>query len=133
EKIKNRYAWMDNKILSHGQNYFLTASRIYKTLEPTDSYPLLTLLGLSAELFFKAFHIDQNEEYRDHGNGTRSMVKRTVKTLNNGKGEDGKKIHNGHKLEHLLKHYLIQDKELFDYLIMEYHTNTKRNLEDDLL
>lgn len=133
EKIKTKYAWKNSDILCHGQNYFLAASKIYKIQESTDVYPLLTLLGLSAELFFKAFHVDLQEEYLDHGNGIRSIRKKSVKTLNNGKDENGKRKHNGHKLEQLLEHYLVHDTELFNYLIITYKTNTKRDLQEDLL
>lgn len=121
--IKKRYAFLDSSILSHGQNYFITASKIYEKLESEDLCPLLTLLGLSAELFLKAFHIDLKEEYVDLDNGIRSLASKTVKTLNK----------NGHKLKELLDHYRTKDKELFDYLITEYKTKTDRDLETDIL
>ena len=121
--IKNRYAFLDSSILTHGQSYFITASKIYENLESENLYPLLTLLGFSAELFLKAFHIDLNEEYVDLGNGVSSLASKTVKTLNK----------NGHKLKELLHHYQEKDKELFDYLITQYKTKTDRDLETDIL
>lgn len=119
ERIRSRYAGLDSTVLSHGQDYFLTASKIYKNLESNNTfmiYPLLTLLGMSAELFLKAFNVNVNEQYV---NG--SMVSKTVEPR-----------HYSHNLKELLERYIIQDEDLFSYLIMSYNNNAKRDLLKDL-
>lgn len=133
EKIKNKYAWEDTEVLSHGRNYFFTASKIYESLESYDIYPLLTLLGLSAELFLKAFDVDVNEEYSDNYQRKGSMLRKKVKTLNNGKNGNQELKHNGHKLEKLFKYYSTHNKDLFEYLDISYDRHTERNLYEDLI
>ncbi|MFI8553943.1 hypothetical protein [Psychrobacter sp. NPDC077938] len=119
ERIKIRYAYYDAEILFHGDKYFRTASKIYQDLEPDSVdtiYPLLTLLGISAELFFKAFDVGVVE--------------------NQGKLEDRKIVNPnnyGHNLDRLFDGYSTKDSELFRYLIDSYKSDTGRNLEKDLL
>lgn len=118
--LKARYAYHDSEVLSHGRGYFSAASKIYQNWE-NDScntiYPILTLLGISVELFLKAFDIAVVEKYEDS-----SMISKSV--------DPNKHIHNLHTL---LERYSIKDRELFDYLVLSYFTDTTRSLENDLL
>lgn len=130
-KVKNQYAWHNSEIFMHGKNYFLTASSLYPhNYSSVHAYPLLTLLGLSAELFFKAFDIQLTEEFVPHVDGTKVLVGHHVKTSNNGRDQANK--HNGHNLEKLLNHYSTKDSTLFEYLTTEYKSKTQRDLVKDL-
>ena len=119
EKIKVKYAYQDSEVLFHGHSYFLTASKIYQNWGAGSSdaiYPILTLLGISAELFLKAFDITVDEKYEGS-----SMVSKSV--------EPNKRIHD---LKKLLIRYSIKDRELFEYLVWSYETDTGRDLQEDL-
>ena len=120
EDLKARYAYHDSEVLSHGRSYFRAASKIYQNWEDDNSitiYPILTLLGFSAELFLKAFDITVVEKYEGS-----SMITKSVNT--------NKHIHN---LGSLLERYSDKDQELFDYLVSSYLNDTTRSLKDDLL
>lgn len=131
-RVKNKYAWLNSRIFIHGQNYFLTASSLYpQNYLSSHAYPLLTLLGLSTELFFKAFDIEITRDLIElEEGGPYSVVNETVKSLNNGRNESNK--HNGHNLKKLLEHYSTADPDLFDYLTAEYKSKTQRDLVIDL-
>lgn len=119
EKIKAEYAYRDGEVLNHGYNYFLTASKIYQNWGAGSSYavyPLLTLLGISAELFLKAFDVTVDEKYEGS-----SMISKSV--------EPNKRIHD---LKELSRRYSIKDQELFGYLVSSYKTDTGRDLQEDL-
>ena len=119
EKLKAKYAYHDGEVLFHGHSYFLTASKIYQNWGAGSSdaiYPTLTLLGISAELFLKAFDITVDEKYEGS-----SMISKNV--------EPNKRIHD---LKKLLRRYSIKDRELFDYLVSSYKTDTGRDLQEDL-
>lgn len=119
EKIKAEYAYRDAEALIHGYNYFLTSSKIYQNWGAGSSYaiyPMLTLLGVSAELFLKAFDVTVDEKY----DGS-SMISKSVKP--------NKRIHD---LKKLSRRYSIKHRELFGYLISSYKTDTGRDLEEDL-
>lgn len=127
---------LDTTILSHAAAYFLAAQRLYELDEdgPADtSYPILTLLALSSELFLKGFHPKVDEEYEERVQ-TESEKKagdRPIKSLID------KKVHSlrrdsGHDLGMLLKSYLKDDEDLYKYLTGRYQVDTKRDLLDDL-
>lgn len=132
---------LDARVLMHANDYFLMASEIYGSLGNKDFdyspiYPLLTLLGLSAELFLKGFHIEIVGErysgdervnaYRSLGKNQGSLLsKGTVKILN----RPSKK---GHDLGALLGYHQIYSKCLYDYLVSSYYRDTRRCLEKDL-
>lgn len=119
EELKAKYADYDGEVLIHGHKYFFTASKIYKNWGAGSSdaiYPILTLLGISAELFLKAFDVTINEKYEGS-----SMISKSV--------EPNKRIHD---LKKLSIRYSVKDKELFDYLISSYKTDAGRDLKKDL-
>lgn len=114
---------LDSEILLHACSYYLTASTIYETLEDHvySLYPLLTLLGFSAELFLKAFSVDVAETYSECAEGY--LLKKMVSTSNK----------NGHNLSKLLEHYSENDIDLYNYLTIRYNNDTGRDLQKDLL
>lgn len=119
EKLKARYAYHDGEVLFHGHSYFLAASKIHQNLGAGSSdaiYPTLTLLGISAELFLKSFDVTVDEKYEGS-----SMISKSV--------EPNKRIHD---LKKLLRRYSLKDRELFDYLVSSYETDTGRELQEDL-
>lgn len=119
EKLKVKYAYHDSEVLFHGQSYFFTASKIYQNWGAGSSdaiYPTLTLLGISAELFLKAFDVTIDEKYEGS-----SMISKSV--------EPNKRIHD---LKKLLIRYSVKDQDLFDYLVSSYETDTGRDLKEDL-
>ena len=119
EKIKAEYAYRDAEALIHGYNYFLTSSKIYQNWGAGSSYaiyPMLTLLGVSAELFLKAFDVTIDEKYEGS-----SMISKSV--------EPNKRIHD---LEKLSIRYSVKDQYLFAYLASSYETDTGRDLKKDL-
>lgn len=125
EQVATLHWGLDSEILDHANNYYLTASTIYDALDehPYALYPLLTLLGLSAELFLKAFSADVTEFASDPANAKGSILKKTVKSSNR----------NSHDLGKLFNHYATHDKDLYDYLTLRYSHDTERILEDDLI
>lgn len=123
-KLAMRYSMLDSEILSHANNYYLTASVIYETLDenPHSLYPLLTLLGFSSELFLKAFSVDVDEIFCDATNLNGVMLKKTVTSFNK----------NSHHLGRLLNHYRFHDEDLYCYLTSRYADDTGRDLQEDL-
>lgn len=119
-----RYSWLDSEILTHANSYYLTASTIYETLDDQvhSLYPLLTLLGLSAELFLKAFSLTVGELFSVPATSKGSLLKKTVSTSNM----------NSHNLGKLLRHYSTRDNDLYCYLILRYKDDTGRALQEDL-
>lgn len=119
KNLKERYAYHDSEVLFHGHSYLFTASKIYQNWGAGSSdaiYPILTLLGISAELFLKAFDVTIYEKYEGS-----SMISKSI--------EPNNRIHD---LKKLLSHCSIRDRELFDYLISSYQTDTGRDLQEDL-
>lgn len=119
-----RYSELDSEILSHANSYYLTASTIYETLDEHaySLYPLLTLLGLSAELFLKAFSVNMNETFSVPATSKGFLLKKTVSTSNR----------NSHNLGKLLRHYSTHDNALYCYLVLRYNDDTGRDLQEDL-
>ena len=119
-----RYSELDSELLSHASSYYLTASTIYETLDEHaySLYPLLTLLGLSAELFLKSFSIRVDELFSVPATSKGSLLNKTVSTSNR----------NGHNLGKLLHHYSTYDNDLYCYLILRYKDDTGRDLQADL-
>lgn len=127
---------LDTEILTHAIAYFLAAQTLYELEDdgPTDiPYPLLTLLGLSAELFLKGFHPDVNEEYEDRfqEDFEKEAGDRPIKTLKNREVKSLRRRH-GHNLERLLSSYLNDDEDLYNYLTERYKIDTGRDLRTDL-
>lgn len=119
EKLKAKYAYHDGEVLFHGHSYLFTASKIYQNWGAGSSdaiYPILTLLGISAELFLKAFDVTVDEKYEGS-----SMISKSV--------EPNRRIHD---LKKLLRRYSVKDRELFDYLVSSYEADTGRDLQEDL-
>lgn len=117
--LKEKYAYHDGEVLFHGHSYFFAASKIYQNWGAGSCdaiYPTLTLLGISAELFLKAFDVTVDEKYEGS-----SMISKSI--------EPNKRIHD---LEELLIRYSIKDRELFDYLVSSYEIDTGRDLQEDL-
>ena len=118
-KLKEKYAYHDGEVLFHGHSYFVAASKIYQNGEAGSYdaiYPTLTLLGISAELFLKAFDVTVDEKYEGS-----SMISKSV--------EPNKRIHD---LEKLSIRYSVKDQYLFAYLASSYETDTGRDLKKDL-
>ena len=127
---------LDTTILSHAAAYFLAAQRLYESDEdgPADtSYPILTLLALSAELFLKGFHPDVDEDYEDmvQTKAEKEAGDRPIKYLDNKKVASLRRD-SGHDLGMLLKSYLDDDEDLYSYLTGRYHVDTGRDLLADL-
>lgn len=122
DSLKKRYASEDSTIFKHGNNYFRAASILYDELEVGSIYPILTLLGLAVELFFKSFDVNKDEKYVELGQGVKALTSKNVKTANK----------NGHSLKKLFEHYRIKDKDLYDYLVQKYQIETNRDLSTDL-
>lgn len=134
---------LDNRVLVHANDYFLTAAEIYDSLGDKDFdyspvYPILTLLGLSAELFLKGFHIEIiGEEYIDdddkRSNAYSSLGKDKGFLLSKGIVKThNKPSKNGHDLGALLEYHRTYNKYLYDYLVSSYHRDTERHLDKDL-
>lgn len=127
---------LDTTILFHATAYFLTAQRLYELDDdgPTDTpYPMLTLLALSAELFLKGFHPDVDEDYEDmvQTEAEKEAGDRPIKYLDNKKVASLRRG-SGHDLGMLLKSYLDDDEDLYNYLTGRYTIDTGRNLLADL-
>lgn len=127
---------LDTEILSHAVAYFRTAQRLYELDDDgsTDApYPMLTLLTLSAELFLKGFHPKVKEKYEEifQEDSEKEAGDKPIELLKD------KKVYSlrrdlGHDLGMLLKSYLDDDEDLYNYLTGRYTIDSGRNLLADL-
>lgn len=130
---------LDTEILFHATSYFLTAQRLYDLDDDgsTDTpYPMLTLLAFSAELFLKGFHPKVDEKYKEmeQTNAEKEAGDKPIIYLDNKKVTSLRRVSggSGHDLGMLLKSYLDDDEDLYNYLTGRYHVDTGRDLLADL-
>ena len=65
--LKNRYIFQDSDIFTHGRDYFQIAQLAYNSKE-FKPYPILTLLALAIEHFFKSLDTENKTQRSNHPN-----------------------------------------------------------------
>lgn len=121
--LTHKYDRTNCSIYLHGRSYLQTAKDAHSFIEdhPDNCYPILTLIGISIELFFKSFDItDKTEKYNFNG----LVIHGQHQTETNNK--------NGHNLKKLFEHLLNYDSDLYEYLSSEYSKTHQKNLSDIL-
>lgn len=124
ENLKIRYQHQNSSIFSHGKSYLSSARILEKSLinHPENFSPILTLLGLSIELFLKGLDVrDSSEKYKVDG------------LIFSGQPQTETNIKGGHDLSVLFINISQIDPELYQYLVDEfsqqYHDDLKALFE----
>ena len=119
ENLKNKYSDKNTHIFQHGKSYLQTAEDACKFIEihPNNCYPILTLLALSIELFFKSLDVEDSSEKVIHNELTHYAQ---PQTQTNNK--------NGHNLHKLFSYISSRDHELYQYLSEQYFINHNYDL-----
>ena len=117
--LKVKYLDKNSQIFSHGRSYLCSAMILEESLadHPNNIYPILTLLGLSIELFFKGLDvIDTSEKYQIDG----LVFSGPHQTKTNLKG--------GHDLQELFESMSHIDHDMYTYLLDEFSRKYNYNL-----
>lgn len=120
--LKNRYRFHNSDIFTHGRDYFHTARLAYHSNESFKPYPILTLIALAIEHFFKSLDTENKTRKTIHPNNDEPFLieptYRQLKTENK----------NGHDLYNLFDYFSKKDPELYQYLNDQYSNQFKRKL-----
>ncbi|HAE63997.1 hypothetical protein V3528_12635 [Acinetobacter johnsonii] len=118
--LKNRYIFQDSDIFTHGRDYFQIAQLAYNSKE-FKPYPILTLLALAIEHFFKSLDTENKTQRSNHPNNDEPFLilptYRQIQTNNK----------NGHDLYSLFDYFSKKDSELYQYINNQYSNQFGRD------
>ena len=120
--LKKRYSFQDSDIFTHGRNYFQVAQLVYNSNE-FKPYPILTLLALAIEHFFKSLDTENKTQKSNHPNNDEPFLipptYRQIQTNNK----------SGHDLYNLFDYFSKKDFELYQYINDQYSNQFDGNLK----
>ena len=120
--LKKRYSFQDSDIFTHGRDYFQIAQLVYNSNE-FKPYPILTLLALAIEHFFKSLDTENKTQKSNHPNDDEPFLilptYRQIQTNNK----------SGHDLYNLFNYFSKKDSELYQYINDQYSNQFDGNLK----
>ena len=120
--LKKRYSFQDSDIFTPGRDYFQIAQLVYNSNE-FKPYPILTLLALAIEHFFKSLDTENKTQKSNHPNDDEPFLilptYRQIQTNNK----------SGHDLYNLFNYFSKKDSELYQYINDQYSNQFDGNLK----
>jgi|GEM_PF-6208344 len=121
ERLKKYYGHLDSDIFSHGKDYFQIANLAYNS-DQFKPYPILTLIGLALEHFFKSFDTKNKTQKVIHPNNDQGvLIPPTYKQIQSNNK-------NGHDLYNLFNFFSKNNPELYLYINDQYLNQFDSNL-----